>query len=382
MDFLKVFRDPELKRILVIFLILKVVIISIGLAAHVLIPAEYAKRQAVTDNVLLNPWAQYDGQAYLDIARNGYNSQFLNGASNYGWYPLYPLLIRIFSFIGYELAAFLVSNIASFFAVVLLYLLLKDEFNKSVTRKTIIYILMFPTAYFMTMMYTESLFLLFSAGCFYFAKKEKWLASGIFGFFASLARMQGAVLFVPLAYMYLEKKNFSIRKIDRNALCILLVPLGLITFLAYHYIITGNPFMQFYTQGRFGRYFSMPWEGFVSSASAILTTSNGFVIFYNIYNIFITTAFILLSILSLKALKKEYSLYAILLMIPPLFSNMLQAMSRFSLMIFPAFILLAKFSSENKKTDRILTVLFIFSFILMVLFTIRHVNTFLKGVDF
>src|SRR3989338_6884277 len=142
MDFLKVFRDPELKRILVIFLILKIVIISVGLAAHVLIPAEYAKRQAVTDNVLLNPWAQYDGQAYLDIARNGYNSQFLNGASNYGWYPLYPLLIRIFSSIGYEMAAFLISNIASFFAVVFLYLLLKDEFNKSAARKTIIYFLM------------------------------------------------------------------------------------------------------------------------------------------------------------------------------------------------------------------------------------------------
>ncbi len=381
MDFIKTFKDPELKKILAIFIAIKVFILIIGLAAHMLIPVEYTQRQKITDNVFLNPWAQYDGRAYLDIAKNGYSSEFLNGASNYGWYPLYPLLIRIFSFIGYDLAAFLISNVASFFAVVFLYLLVKDEFNTTVARKTILYILLFPTAYFMTMMYTESLFLLFSVGCFYFARKEKWLAVGIFGFLASLTRMQGVILFVPMIYMYFDKRGFNIKNTDRKILCIFLIPLGLITFLAYDYAITGDPLIQFYTQAKFGRHLSMPWEGFASSFDAILTSNNGFVIFYNIYNISLAMIFLLLVIFSFKSIRKEYSIYVVLSLILPLFSNTLQAISRFNLMLFPAFILMAKFS-DNKKYDAILKILFVMSAILMILFTIRHVNTFIKGVDF
>lgn len=381
MDSIKTFKDPELKKILVIFIAIKVSILIIGLAAHMLIPAEYTQRQKITDNVFLNPWAQYDGRAYLDIAKNGYSSEFLNGASNYGWYPLYPLLIRSFSFIGYDLAAFLISNVASFFAVVFLYLLVKDEFNTTVARKTILYILLFPTAYFMTMMYTESLFLLFSVGCFYFARKEKWLAAGIFGFLASLTRMQGVILFVPMIYMYFDKMGFNIKNTDRKILCIFLIPLGLITFLAYDYAITGDPFIQFYTQAKFGRHLSMPWEGFASSFDAILTSNNGFVIFYNIYNISLAMIFLLLVIFSFKSIRKEYSIYVILSLVLPLFSNTLQAISRFNLMLFPAFILMAKFS-DNKRYDAILKIIFVLSAILMILFTIRHVNTFIKGVDF
>ncbi len=381
MDIKKIFKDTELKKILAIFIAIKITIIIIGLAAHLLIPAEYTQRQKITDNIFLNPWAQYDGRAYLDIAKNGYNSEFLNGASNYGWYPLYPLLIRIFSFIGYDMAAFIISNVASFFAVVFLYLLLKDEFNTTVARKTILYILLFPTAYFMTMMYTESLFLLFSAGCFYFARKERWLEVGIFGFLASLTRMQGVILFIPMIYMYFDKRGFSIRNADRNILCLFLIPLGLLTFLAYDYAITGDPFIQFYTQSKFGRHLSMPWEGFASSLDAIIKSNNGFVIFYNIYNISLAMIFLLLTLISYKTINKEYSIYVVLSLVLPLFSTTLQAISRFNLMLFPVFIIMAKLS-ENEKHDKVLKVLFVLSAILMILFTIRHVNTFIKGVDF
>lgn len=375
-----ILKAKEFQKIILIFLIIKIIIIATGFAAYNFIPEEYAKRQRITDSDLLNPWAQYDGNAYLDIAKNGYNSDFLDGTSNYGWYPLYPVLIKLFSFIGYDLAAFLISNVASFLAVAYLFLLFKTEHNETITKKAILYILLFPTAYFMTMMYTESLFLLFSVACFYYAKKDKWLLVGILGFLASLTRLQGAILFFPMIYIYFKKYGFRFKNI--KFLCIFIIPLGVLAFMFYHYAITGDAFIQFYTQGKFGRHFALPWEGLGAAISTIPAATNIFITFYNIFNIFMVISFLALIIIFRKKMNNEYTIYAVINMMPALFSSTLAAVSRFNLMLFPVFLLLAKLGHENKKIDTALKIIFILSAVLMLLFTVRHVNTFLKGIDF
>ena len=113
----------DLKKIITVFVIYKILIISIAYGSYAFIPEDLTRRKH-SDFTLLDPFAQLDARAYLDIAKNGYNAEF-NATNNYGWYPLYPLLIRVFSFIGFELAAFLLSNIFSFIAVLLLYILVQ-----------------------------------------------------------------------------------------------------------------------------------------------------------------------------------------------------------------------------------------------------------------
>ena len=117
MNTMKITKKDALK-IIAVFIVYKIIVISIAYMSYAIIPEELTRRKH-SDTPLLDPFAQLDARAYLDIAKNGYNAEF-NGTSNYGWYPLYPMLIMVFSFIGYELAAVLIANIFSFAAVLLI----------------------------------------------------------------------------------------------------------------------------------------------------------------------------------------------------------------------------------------------------------------------
>jgi len=108
-------------RILIYFLIAKIIIIGAGLIGG-MIPETYSSQNTFLEDDFLNLFAQYDGSGYLDVAKNGYNDVFYEGNGNYHWYPLYPILIKIFSYIfGYGWSAFLVANILSFIAIYLLF---------------------------------------------------------------------------------------------------------------------------------------------------------------------------------------------------------------------------------------------------------------------
>lgn len=378
-------RDRTFKRILILFIALKILILFVGISSQIFIPSEYTKRQMVTSNILLNPWAQYDAQAYLDIAKNGYRMEFADNLSNYGWYPLYPLLIKLFSFMSYELAAFLISNICSFLIIVLLYVLVKEEFNNRIAHRTIFYLLLFPTAYFFTAMYTESLFLFLLLVMFLAARKEKWYLVGVTGFLLSLTRMQGVFLIFPMLYLYFSKRNFKIRKMDRNVLYLSLFILGMSLFLAYHYFITGNPFAQFYTQYKF-RSISPPWVSFENAIIRIIEAPTSGIapmvteIFYNSFNLLITICFMVLCYLSHKLLRQEYTIYFAISLLLPIISSTLEAISRFALVIFPAFMVMA-IKAEDERIHKIFTAVYVISFILLILFTVRHANTMLFGID-
>src|SRR3989338_4886803 len=172
----ELWKEKEFRRVILLFILVKIFVVAIAISVQFIVPPEITHTQKIT-NWVLNPFAQYDSTAYLDIAQNGYNQAFNGGVGNYHWYPLYPLLIRMFGFVGYPLAAFLIANIASLLAVTILYLLVKHELGKRNAYKTAFYVMLFPTAYYMTMMYTESLFLLLSVSIFYFAKKGNWIAA-------------------------------------------------------------------------------------------------------------------------------------------------------------------------------------------------------------
>ncbi|MFA4820544.1 MAG: glycosyltransferase family 39 protein, partial [Candidatus Aenigmatarchaeota archaeon] len=331
--------------------------------------------EKVTDNIFLNPFAQYDATAYLYIAEYGYTADFGSyRTGNYHWYPLYPLLIRVFSFIGYPLAAFLIANIASFFAVTMLWLLVRDELGKRAASKTIIYMLLFPTAFYFTMMYTEALFLFLSVSMFYFAKKQNWIAVGIFGFLVSLSRMQGALLLIPVAYMYMRTVDFKLSKISRKALYLLGIPVGLATFMFYEYLITGDPLIQFKSAVMFGKQLSLPWTGFEFSLRAIFMDTTLINVAYHVYTLLITVAFIVLAYVSYKKLKHEYTIYYVLSLLIIIVSSNLFGATRYFLMAFPAFMALSLVDDKNKFLKYGIIVVYALFVLLMAGSIVLHVT--------
>lgn len=363
-------RKNELKKIIYIFLIYKILIISVAYTSY-LIPEEFTRRKH-SDLPILDPFAQLDARAYLDIAKNGYNAEF-NGTSNYGWYPLYPLLIRLFSLIGYELSAFLISNIFSFIAVYLLYILVKEELGEKNAHRSLFYLLFFPSAFFLTVMYTESLFLTLTLAMFILAKREEWFYVGILGFLVSLARVQGILLLFPMAYMYARKKKFKIKNIDKNAIFLLLIIAGSATIFSYYYLATGDPLVHFKTYGRYAREISPPWESIINTLTEISKSTSYAEIFLDSLNIFIIISMFALVYISLKHMKREYSIYFFASLLLPFFSSSLASMTRFVLVAFPVFMALA-IMSNNKRNRKIINIIYIFSIAILVASTAYYAN--------
>ena len=157
--------------------------------------------------LLLNPWLRYDTLWYLKTAVGGYELT----EPNIQHLPLYPLLIRfLHELVGGHLAlsALFISNLAFFLSLAYFYRLVRLDYNEAFSRRSAIYLAIFPTAFFYLVGYTESLFLLGSVAAFYYARRRSWLRSGVWGAFGALARPQGALILLPLVVEFLQHEVF------------------------------------------------------------------------------------------------------------------------------------------------------------------------------
>lgn len=370
------YKDKNFRNLMIIFILLKILIIGIA-ATSLLIPSQFTNPKPHLDNKFLNLFAQYDSHAYLDIAENGYNMEFGEGIGNYSYFPLFPLLVRLFAFIfGFGWAAFIVSNLLSILAVYLFYIILKDDFGFMIAKKSVIYFLLFPVSYFFTMMYTESLFFVLILLMFYYARRDNWLLVGIFGMLASLTRMFGVIMIIPMLYIYLNNRKF--KNIDFKLLWLVLIPLGLLLFFGYFYLTTGDFLIAFKTfaQPEYAFKAQIPRLSFIYGFIDIFKTTNPEIIFYLLFNLLLGLFFTFVSFYSYK-IKKEYLYF----MIPYLFlaigHTTLNANVRYYMLMFPAYVFLARI--KNKNFNRLMYLVLAASLLLMILFTIRHVNT---EVDF
>ena len=355
--------DENFKRIILIIILTKVFMLLVAYSASMSFHKGPAYNYNMSESGFLNNWAQYDAAAYIDIAKNGYNTEYMNGYGNYNWFPMYPMMISGLAKIGisYALAAFIISNIAFLIAIYFLYLLLKTEFDGKKAYRTIFFILLFPTTFFFTAMYTESLFLMLIVLCYYFASKKNWLMAGVIGFFASLTRLQGVVLFVPILYMYLTDKEVIVEKfrinkkkfknIDWKLGYVLLIPLGLICFIIYDYFMFGKA-LKFMEIPLFNRHLDWPFTGVIFEIRQLFLGVPLYLQGYIIFTLIIVGLFGLLTVLSFKYLDPKYSLFVAINYIIPLCSNRLEAESRYYLILFPAFLALAIFEEEQTKKKK------------------------------
>lgn len=163
----------------------------------------------------LLPWANFDGEHYMSIAMDGYKSL------EQAFFPIYPLLIHIGSFflpkgfVSTALVGMIISNLGLLGGLGLLYKLVRLDFSAKVAWVTLILFLLFPTSFFLGAVYTESLFLFFLVGSFYFFRKKNYLLSGIFGALGSATRVFGILVFFALL-IELWQEKVSLKKSMAN----------------------------------------------------------------------------------------------------------------------------------------------------------------------
>ncbi|MCX6678214.1 MAG: hypothetical protein NTU95_09780 [Methanothrix sp.] len=338
----------ELKYIFLLFLSTRIILTFIGVQSRIFLEPYHGKEYVwiYSDKLWLDIWGVWDTGWYLGIAANGYSATtaaFLNNQANYAFFPLYPLLMRLFSFDinNIYITGIIISNICLLISCIFLYDLVKLDESSDTAIRSVKYMFLFPTAFILSGVFTESLFLALALACFYYARKGNWLLVGLLGFFLSLTRSLGVLIIVPALYEYLKSKPIS-----RDVFYLLMIPFGLLLFMIYNYYLTGDFLAFMHTQSAWGRSLANPlrtlYEGLIGSGNA------------NIFPGLFTIISLSMMILFYKKIRFSYWIFGMYSIIVPLLSG-LYSMPRFALVIFPLFILLAQMTKES-NTDQVLVI--------------------------
>ena len=251
------------RDVLVTFVVTRLPIIVIAELASIVIAQRPGTHVAESANPLLAVWGRWDAVHYLDISHRGYYG------TDMAFFPLYPALIHIVSiFVGNELIAGLfISNVAFFFGLLFFYKLVEHQYTRAVAHRAIFYISIFPTAVFFSAVYTESLFFALTVASFYYIREHKWLTAGIVGAFAALTRVEGVLLLVPYAIEVFSAARSAgfvpfftpKRRLARIVAGGLAMPLGLGAYMAWLWVLHGDPLYFSHVQSHWNRHLAPPW---------------------------------------------------------------------------------------------------------------------------
>jgi len=294
---------------------------------------------------LISIWQRFDANWYLRISNTGYS---IGGST--AFFPLYPFLMCLFGkLLGSDFwAGLLLSNLALIGALYLLYQIAATLFDVQSARRAVLYLLIFPSAFFLITVYTESLFLFLSLMSFYYAHRSRWELAAIFGVLSALTRLQGVLLIVPLAFMLWEQmqarkaqvSSFMAKPLNSmryllHGIPFLAMPLSTLSFL----VSTNLSLIGTY-QDELHAKFVLPWNNIFASLSLLATGRSSFI---DIFNLIVTLGFGAIMCVFWKKLSLEYTLYSIIMFLAPMFrmttTQPLVSMSRYMLVVFPVFIL-------------------------------------------
>ncbi len=365
---------PTVRDVLVAFIVTRVAIIVVAELAAIVIAQRPGLHVAESTNPLLAVWGRWDAVHYLDIARRGYYG------TDMAFFPLYPALIRLVGgALGNDLfGGLLVSNAALFFGLLFFYKLVEHQYTRSVARRAIFYVSIFPTAIFFSAVYPESLFFALSLVSFYYIREHRWLTAGIIGTFASLTRVEGVLLFVPYVIeAYAAAGNGRawkpiIATRGRAARLIagaVLIPLGLVAYMAILWVLRGDPLYFSHVQAHWDRHLAPPWASLMHAYRTIAHGLHGHApALVAGQTIELAFTFLMIAILigGIKRLRASFSAYMALSILVPMSTSSLMSMPRFALVLFPMFVILALWGARPWVNNVVVA----FSLSLLGLFTV------------
>ncbi len=322
-----------------------VLVVSAALAVGSLplspwIPA-YWIRASITPTV--DAFARWDGWHYLNIAHSGY---LPTGADEAAFFPLYPMLMRTLgvatgnlSIANLEIWGLLISNACLLIAGGLLYALVRLDAGRELASRSVWYLLIFPTSFFLSAVYPESLFLVLAIGAIYAARKDRWLIAGVLGAGAALTRPFGVVVAVPLAVELLMQWRAEGRPRWLAFPAIAVIPAALGAYMLFLGRMYGDPLKFLHVQGGWNRHLMLPWDTFFQFFRDPLTLNSG-------EHAMIDLGFAILAIVSVilawRLLRPSYAAFLTVLVLVPLSSGSLTSLGRFDLVFFPIVLVLAR----------------------------------------
>ena len=310
---------------------------------------------------LYDLWNHWDTKWYLSIAASGYQ-KFGDGRASITYFPLYPSIIRLGTIVfkDYLKSALTVSNLSFILALIVFYKLVKIDFSEKIAWRSIVYFSIFPTAYFLHAGYTESLFLMFTFSAIYFMREKKWFLASILGMLATLTRLNGLVLVPVFLAEYLTNKKLNFRQLKFDIFWVLLIIFGFVFYLYLNFHTFGNPFAfrAVYEEVTWER-LSLPWVGLFDAVNRFYRYQladwmmEGFmVILFWLFDLILLAT-------SLKKIRLSYKIFAWLNFLLMTSTSIWSGLPRYTLLLFPIFIVLARWGEKPVK-NYLISICFLF----------------------
>jgi hypothetical protein len=314
---------------------------------------------------LFTAFERWDALWFLRLATKGYAA----GDGSAAFFPLYPLLVRAVSFAigGHPLAASLiVSNAAFLVGLMVVHALTEEEWDLETARRTVLFMAVFPTAFFFVAPYSESLFLALSAGCLLAARRNNWIVAAALGALAATTRSMGVLLVLPLALQAITawrarpvKERTSLR-LAGPLIASLFVGAGTFSYLLFWRISSGEFWAPLTSQNGWAREFSWFWASIWTGTRQALdyvgTYSGG----YHQFDWIIVMICLAATVwVALKA-RLPYAVYTAAALLMPLSlifgGRAFMSMPRFVLPIFPLFWAFSRFAQRFNASDLVVGV--------------------------
>jgi hypothetical protein len=202
--------------------------------------------------------AQWDGEWYLRIARDGYQWFGPATQSTVGFFPLYPVLGRCAGWLlgDLNLGFLLITNGSVALYLWFLYQLVIMEGNRDLAERALIYVASFPAALVFASFYSDATALACITGAMLYSRRGRFVLAIPLAFLAGLTRLTALAVIFPVAY-----EMWRQRGLHRSLMALGFMPLGTLGFGAYLWQLTGDPLAYFAVQRTaWFHVFTPPWE--------------------------------------------------------------------------------------------------------------------------
>lgn len=229
------------------------------------------------------PFALWDGRAYAQIAAQGYPSGPLSVALNspdYVWarFPGYPLLVHLVSYLvpSTIAAGIVVSAVCELIALVFLAKLVLHERpgDQAAARFACWGLAVFPYAFYLTAVYTESAFLAAAIGSLYYMRRGQDGRASVLAAAAIFIHVTGLALVPAMVVEHLMRRR---GRPGPGLVAILASLLALAVFAAYSWLLTGDAlaYVHIAQSQSFDRVLTWPWDGARATWGAFVSGPGG-----------------------------------------------------------------------------------------------------------
>jgi len=361
-------KRAPVRDIIWLFVATRLILVMVTYVGYILLTAPKYSSNPVDIVGILASWNHWDAANYVRIAQFGYQTPY-----DVAFFPLFPLLITAFAHIlgswSYLLVGTIISNAALLGALFVIYQLAVEAGGEQVAQRTLLYLCIFPTAFYFFAPYNESLFLLLTASTFLAMRQQRWWLAGLLGLLAALTRSAGILLVIPyMVELWTTRESITASRQNMlfRVLPILLIPLGTALYAIYCWHISGNPLDFIAVQSHWGRHTTWPWQGIWQSLTEIFWYQpfGSFNEVHNLLDLSATLAFIALAIVGKNKLRASYSVWMGLALLYMILSpatvalDPLESNQRFVLEMFPAFITLSMLGIKHPRLHQAIMLAF------------------------